>query len=95
MRWSLFGWLAISLSAWLVGSLLSVQYFHQIPLWGWLNTLLLVPLIWVTLVLGFAKAMLALISPALAGVIGGGYSSDVDILADRHATLHRAAAEFA
>jgi len=31
---------------------------------------------------------------AFAGVIGGGYSSDIDALADRHATLHRAAARF-
>jgi len=28
-------------------------------------------------------------------VIGGGYSSDIDTLANRHATLHRAAARFA
>ena len=32
---------------------------------------------------------------ALAGVIGGGYSNDLDTLAHRHATLHRVAAEFA
>lgn len=32
---------------------------------------------------------------ALAGVIGGGYSSDLDALAKRHAILHRVAAEFA
>lgn len=31
----------------------------------------------------------------LAGVIGGGYMTDIDRLARRHATLHRAAAEFA
>ncbi|AXS39642.1 histone deacetylase [Breoghania sp. L-A4] len=31
---------------------------------------------------------------ALAGVLGGGYSNDVDLLARRHATLHRVAAEF-
>ncbi|HSM40859.1 MAG TPA: histone deacetylase [Afifellaceae bacterium] len=31
---------------------------------------------------------------AFTGVIGGGYSSDIDALADRHATLHRAAARF-
>ena len=30
----------------------------------------------------------------LAGVIGGGYATDVDTLARRHATLHREAAEF-
>jgi acetoin utilization deacetylase AcuC-like enzyme len=30
----------------------------------------------------------------LAGVIGGGYSDDIDALANRHATLHRAAARF-
>jgi acetoin utilization deacetylase AcuC-like enzyme len=29
----------------------------------------------------------------VAGVIGGGYSNDLDRLARRHATLHRAAAE--
>jgi acetoin utilization deacetylase AcuC-like enzyme len=29
----------------------------------------------------------------LAGVLGGGYGKDVDVLARRHATLHRAAAE--
>jgi acetoin utilization deacetylase AcuC-like enzyme len=32
---------------------------------------------------------------ALAGVIGGGYSDDIDALARRHATLHRAASRFA
>ncbi len=31
---------------------------------------------------------------ALAGVIGGGYAADVDVLASRHATLHRVAARF-
>lgn len=31
----------------------------------------------------------------LVGVIGGGYSADLDALARRHAGLHRAAAEFA
>lgn len=30
----------------------------------------------------------------LAGVLGGGYSDDVDVLARRHATLHRVASEF-
>jgi acetoin utilization deacetylase AcuC-like enzyme len=30
----------------------------------------------------------------LAGVIGGGYTADIDALAKRHATLHRAAARF-
>ncbi|MCA1244459.1 histone deacetylase [Stappia stellulata] len=32
---------------------------------------------------------------ALAGVLGGGYLTDIDRLAHRHATLHRVAAEFA
>lgn len=30
----------------------------------------------------------------IAGVLGGGYAPDIDTLAQRHATLHRAAAEF-
>lgn len=31
----------------------------------------------------------------LVGVIGGGYSDDLDALADRHAILHRSAAALA
>jgi acetoin utilization deacetylase AcuC-like enzyme len=31
---------------------------------------------------------------ALAGVLGGGYSADIDALARRHTLLHRAALEF-
>jgi hypothetical protein len=30
----------------------------------------------------------------VAGVIGGGYSNDIDALARRHATLHRVASRF-
>jgi competence protein ComEC len=60
-------WLAISIAAWTVGVLLSAYHFRQIAPWGWLNSILVMPLVWTALVIGFAKSLLGLIVPAAAG----------------------------
>jgi len=65
------GWsLAISVSAWAVGSILGVYHFRQVAMWGWLNTILITPLIWLVLVLGFLKTLVSTIIPPASGLFG-------------------------
>lgn len=67
----LLGWsLAISVAAWLVGSILGACHFRQVAFWGWLNTILITPLVWLVLVLGFIKAPVSLVLPAASRFIG-------------------------
>ncbi len=56
------GWsLAVGVAAWLVGSILGVYHFRQLALWGWLNTILITPLVWLVLVLGLVKTSVSLV----------------------------------
>lgn len=65
------GWLfSVSISAWAVGGLLATHHFHQFQLWGWLNTVVLVPLIWLVMMLGLIKTVLAAFVPLLAKLLG-------------------------
>jgi competence protein ComEC len=65
------GWyMAIGLAAWTVGGLLSAYHFHQLQMWGWLNTMLLVPLVWIVMVLGLVKTLVTPFVPWLAGGLG-------------------------
>jgi len=63
-------WLAIGIAAWLTISSLGAYHFHQVALWGWLNTVLLGPVVWLILVLGLAKTILTVIFKPLAMMLG-------------------------
>jgi competence protein ComEC len=62
--------LAVGAAAWAVGAPVSAYHFHQVAPWGWLNTLVLVIPVWLTLVLGLAKTVLTVLLPPLASVLG-------------------------
>jgi len=70
--------LAVSVAAWLVGAPLSLYHFGQTSTWGWLNSLLIAPLVGLLMLAGFAKLIAAAIwpgtalvfAPLLAGVTG-------------------------
>lgn len=64
------GWMSVGLAAWSVGALLSAYHFQQLALWGWLNTVLVTPLVWLTLVLGLLKTGLSFIWAQAAGALG-------------------------
>ena len=67
-RWLLLP-LAVSLAAWLSSLPLLVATFQQFSPWGWLNTLLVYPLVVVVMFLGFAALLVGLVSGLLAGVL--------------------------
>ncbi len=59
--------LAVTLAAWLAGLPLAMLYFQRLSLWGWLNTLLVGPVVLVVMVASFLKVLLGLLVPGLAG----------------------------
>ncbi|MHC4672886.1 MAG: ComEC/Rec2 family competence protein, partial [Planctomycetota bacterium] len=75
-------WLAIAVSLWLVSSLVVACHFQRVALWGWLNTVLVLPFVWVTLVLGMTKTIVTLICPPLAGAIGFPLAWVAEVLID-------------
>jgi competence protein ComEC len=65
------GWtLAIGISAWITGTLLGVYHFQQAAWFGWLNTILVMPLVWLVMVVGVGKAVFGIIVPWFATWIG-------------------------
>jgi len=77
------GWLlAIGLSAWAVGGLLSAYHFHQVQSWGWVNTIIIMPLIWLVMVVGLFKTLLAAVAPWVAGPLGVALAWLTDLLID-------------
>lgn len=65
------GWsLAISVAAWAVGTVLGVYHFRQIAMWGWLNTILIIPLVWFVLLLGLLKTLASTGIPSGGGLLG-------------------------
>ncbi len=68
----LLGWsLAIGAAAWVVGALLSAYHFQQLQMWGGLNSIVLVPLVWWVMVVGLVKTALGVVLPGPAGMLGG------------------------
>ncbi|MCH7812406.1 MAG: ComEC/Rec2 family competence protein [Planctomycetes bacterium] len=67
-RWLLLP-LSVTLAAWLSSLPLLVATFQQFSPWGWLNTLLVYPLVVVVMFLGFAALLVGLVSGLLAGVL--------------------------
>jgi len=70
--------LAVSVAAWLAGAPLSLYHFGQTSTWGWLNSLLIAPLVGLLMLAGFVKLVATAIwpgtalvfAPLLAGVAG-------------------------
>lgn len=62
-------WLAISVSAWMMGALWTAYHFGQFTLWGWLNSTLILPFVWLTLVLGLAKTIVSTLMPVAAPLV--------------------------
>ncbi|HSW45320.1 MAG TPA: ComEC/Rec2 family competence protein, partial [Phycisphaerae bacterium] len=60
----------VSFAAWLGSVLLAAHHFHRVPLWGWLDTVVALPLIWLAQILGFVKPVLSLLVPPLGHVFG-------------------------
>jgi len=75
-------WLAIGFSLWLVSSLIIAFHFQHIALWGWLNTILVLPFFWMALVLGLAKTVITAVCPPVGGVIAVGLAFVSDRLID-------------
>jgi competence protein ComEC len=62
--------LAVSVSAWLVGSVIAAVQLQRISLWGWLNTLILSPVVSFIVIWGFIKVALAALWPVTVIVTG-------------------------
>jgi competence protein ComEC len=58
--------LAVAVAAWCTGLLGVAWHFQQVAPWGWLNSLVLMPLAFVLMVCGFVRVMVGLVWP-LAG----------------------------
>ena len=47
-----------------------MYHFRQLALWGWLNSILITPLVWLVLVLGLLKTSIAVVMPSAASLLG-------------------------
>ncbi len=64
-RW--LGWyLAVSVAAWMVGAPLAMVHFQRASVWGWINTPVMLPVVFVVMVVGFTKLLAAAILPSSA-----------------------------
>lgn len=59
----------ISIAAWLAGSPLIMIYYERLSCWGWLNTILVAPLVFLVLVAAFLKVLCGLAFPGLSGLL--------------------------
>jgi len=62
--------LAVSIAAWLIGAPVSLYHFGQISTWGWLNSLLVAPVVSLVMFAGFLKLIAAELWPGTAGLAG-------------------------
>jgi len=62
--------LLVSLAAWLGSVPLAAHHFHRLPLWGWADSVVAVPLIWLTQIVGFAKPVVTVLLPPLGSWLG-------------------------
>lgn len=61
--------LSVSLAAWMVGTLVGVYHFQRVAMWGWLNSLLLAPLVALVLVVGLFKSLIAMALPPASSLL--------------------------
>ncbi len=60
----------VSMAAWLGSALLTAYHFNRVALWGCLDTLVALPLIWATQMLGFIKSFVSAILPPIGEWLG-------------------------
>ena len=65
----LWGLFVVALVAWVVGLPLAAYHFHRIAPWGVLASVLLFPLIGLTMLVGIAKLLLTMLLPMLSGIL--------------------------
>ena len=63
------GALCVAVAAWAANLPLVLIHFERVSLWGWLNTLLVLPLVFAVMVTSFAKILCGLVLPGLAGLL--------------------------
>ncbi len=67
-RWFVAG-LAVSLSCWLIALPIVALHFQRVPMWGALNSLLVLPIVTLVMGMGFAKMALMVIVPWLVPTV--------------------------
>lgn len=82
-------WLAIALAAWMVGSLMGLWHFQHMAPWGWINTLVVLPLVWAALVLGLLKTVVTAVLPVASGALGPPLAWVADLLVGLVTWLNR------
>jgi competence protein ComEC len=55
----------VSIAAWLGSAPLAAYHFHRVPLWGWFDTVIALPFIWLTQMVGFVKPLASWLVPPL------------------------------
>lgn len=74
--------LLVSVAAWLGSALPTAYHFQRLAMWGWFDTVIALPLIWLTQMLGFLKAGLSVLVPPLGGLLGPALALSGDALID-------------
>ena len=81
---------AVSVAAWLASAPIVAAAFGRVQPWGAVNSVLVFPLVYATMIVGLAKVALAPVSPTLASLLGpplGGLDRGLIGLADRLGAL--------
>ena len=80
------GLLAVAFIAWLAGLPLTAYHFNRVALWGPLASVILYPLVWLTMLVGLSKLIIAAIFPGVATWLAWplGQLADVVIAVTHH-----------
>lgn len=63
-------YLVVSVVAWLAGLLPAAYHFHRVATWGWLSNLPVLVLVFFVEIIGLLKAVLGLLLPPVANLLG-------------------------
>lgn len=72
--------LAITIGAWVSGLPIVATYFHEVYVWGALNSLVAFPLVMIVMALGFVKLVVGAILPGVGSVIAGALTAADSLL---------------
>jgi len=82
------GWyLAVSVAAWMVGAPLAMVHFQRASVWGWANSVLMLPPALLVLLVGFAKVLAGAIWPSSAALLAPALTGLSKLLAGLAKTL--------